>query len=127
VTSKDALTLVKYLIFSLGCSLIAKGDLMLPEPMSWGTNAFNATMLDIQNPKAYLKLLKILFWLRHFALIANVVVGIVLFSWWPGTLLWLPATVVVGIFRPRKMELVFHVVGFGILLVLIAVSLMLIH
>lgn len=92
--------LAPFLMFCAGCALIQLGHLHFPPPQKVVGPA-RVSMLELTRPRLF-------FWLfvavkagALASVVAEAWLGVRLYSWWPGLVLFIPVTVLVDLLAPR--------------------------
>lgn len=92
--------LVPYVVFCIGCALVQLGYLNFP-PAQARVAAANVSILELTRPSLY-------YWLSFLvnvgalaSAVGEIWVGVRLFSWWPGLVVFIPVTVVVDLVAGR--------------------------
>jgi hypothetical protein len=88
----------RYLVFCIGAALLQAAFVKQPDALDIRLGRVG------HSPEAFLNLgvRSLVMGLAIISLVIEVAVGLVLFGWWPGLFLWMPALVVMGVLVPSR-------------------------
>lgn len=105
--------LIKYIIFCIGCALLQSAYVKTP------TAGKTSTQEALAVPEVFLKSNTqiVVSIIALLASIIEIVIGIILISWWAGLFFWIPALVLVGFVLPIKNPAPLFILGILITLI----------